>query len=327
MPNGGLLCVAFDTAPGNWLRLLVRDFERRPPPFGWRIAVGPAAAVALGLRAGRAPVEELAPDADAGCLARVLGDARCVLMAAAGWPAELALLGAARARGLRTAQYVETWYGYRRRVAPAPGWPRPDMLLLPDEVAVAEARAEGVSPVHARVVGNPVWEGILPDVPAGDRWLFIDAPVRRDYGSSLGYDEAQAWQLVVAEHRARAIPAPILFAPHPSEPGKPVPPGAEPARFSPALLADAATVFGMFSAPLVDAYLRGRRVVSVQPGAAVDMFPLSRRGLARRARDALELAAALDAPATGVDAAFRSSLDGSLARLRRATEEMFDDAA
>jgi hypothetical protein len=245
-------------------------------------------------------------------------------MAAAGWPAELRLLRAARARRLRTAQYVETWYGYRRRLAPTLEWPEPDLLLLPDEAAVAEARAEGVSSRHVRVVGNPVWEDIRPDAPVEDRWLFVDAPVRRDYESILGYDEADAWRLVAAAHRSRAVAAPILFAPHPSDPGKPVPPGAEPAHFSPGLLARVATVFGMFSAPLVDAYLRGRRVVSVQPGAKVDLFPLSRRGLVPRVRDAPELAAALDAPATGVDMAFRASLDGSLSRLRLATEEMFD---
>lgn len=327
MPDGGVLCVAFDAAPGNWLRMLAREFELRPPRFAWRMAAGPAAAAMLGPWAGGARLEPLAPDAAPACVEGVLRDARCVLMAAAGWPAELGLLRAARSRGLRTAQYVETWYGYRRRLAPAPGWPVPDMLLLPDEVALAEARAEGISAAHARFVGNPVWEGILPDAPAGDRWLFLDAPVRRDYGSSLGYDEVDAWRLVEAEHRARAIPAPILFAPHPSDPGKPVPAGAEAARFSPALLAEASTVLGMFSAPLIDAYLCGRRVVSVQPGAVADQFPLSRRGLAPRARDASELAAALDAPAAGVDAAFRSALDGSLARLRRATEEMFDDRA
>ncbi len=324
----GLLCVALDPGPGQWLHSLARDFLVRPPRFSWRLALGPRCADAFGAEfAGH-------------CLTRSLGDTATmaeavlllaasnwytggVLLAAAGWPVELAILKAARERHLRTGQYVETWYGYRRRLAPSPDWPVPDHLLLPDATAVEEAAAEGVNAAHIHIVGNPIWEDVMADRGGNDaQWLFIDAPVRRDYADSLGYDENDAWQLVAAAHRRRSIAMPILFAPHPTDVTKPIPEGAEAVHYNTSLLDRARAVFGMFSAPLIDAYLRGRRVISVQPNLRRDLNPLSRRRLIPLATDMNSLLSALNAPVPAVDATLRANLCGSLGRLRAAVEEI-----
>jgi hypothetical protein len=329
MPVGfGLLCVALDPGPGQWLHRLARDFLGRPPGFTWRMALGPRCTNAFGA------------EFDEHCMTRALGDtatmaetgsllaganwhAGGILLAAAGWPVELMLLKAARERHLRSGQYVETWYGYRRRLAPAPEWPAPDHLLLPDAAAVGEAAAEGIVAAQIHVVGNPVWEDVVADNGGNDaQWLFIDAPVRRDYADTLGYDEDDAWQLVAAEHRRRAIAMPILFAPHPTDAAKPIPEGAIAVRYQTSLLDRAGTVFGMFSAPLIDAYLRGRRVISVQPSLQHDLNPLSRRHLIPLATDAASLCSALDDRRCGVDSAFQLAMKGSLGRLRSATEEI-----
>ncbi len=249
-----------------------------------------------------------------------------ILLAAAGWPVELMLLKAARDRHLRTGQYVETWYGYRRRLAPAPDWPVPDHLLLPDAAAVGEAAGEGIEAAHIHVVGNPVWEDVVPDKEGEDtQWLFIDAPVRRDYGDSLGFGENDAWRLVAAEHARRKIGNPIMFAPHPTDTTKAVPEGAVAVSYDNSLLERIGTVFGMFSAPLIDAYLRGRRVISVQPNLRRDLNPLSRRRLVPLATDADSIRTALDLPLPGIDPLLSHALRGSLARLRAATEEIMDD--
>lgn len=324
----GLLCVALDPGPGQWLQRLARDFLARPPEFPWRLALGARCTDVFGT------------EFDEYCMTRALGDratiaeagflletanwrAGGILLAAAGWPVELMLLNAAQDRRLRIGQYVETWYGYRRRLAPGPEWPAPDHLLLPDAAAIDEAAAEGVDAAHIHVVGNPVWEDVVADSGGNEaQWLFIDAPVRRDYADSLGYDENDAWRLVAAEHRRRAVSMPILFAPHPTDAAKPVPEGAIAVRYQTSLLDRAGTVFGMFSAPLIDAYLRGRRVISVQPNLQHDLNPLSRRHLIPLATDAASLCSALDDRRYGVDSAFQLAMSGSLCRLRSATEEI-----
>jgi len=324
----GLLCVALDPGPGQWLHLLAQDLLIRPPPFPWRMALGPRCAECFGV------------EFDEHCLTRALGDslslsesvslmesknwrAGGVLLAAAGLPAELALLTAARHRQLRTGQYVETWYGYRRRLLPSAEWPAPDHLLLPDSVALSEAATEGVSATRVHIVGNPVWDGILSD-KGGDvgQWLFIDAPVRRDYADTLGYTEDASWSLVAAEHQRRDVKLPILFAPHPTDLKKTIPAGAVAVRYHLSLLNRVDTVFGMFSAPLIDAYLRGRRVISVQPNLQYDINPLSRRGLIPLVTDAETLSAALDDGCRSIDSEFQQGLKGSLGRLRMVAEEI-----
>jgi len=324
----GLLCVALDPGSGQWLWRLARDFQVRPPGFSWRLALGPRSTDVFGA--------EFAEN----CLTRTLGDtatltetvplleaanwrAGGILLAAAGWQVELALLKAARDRHLRTGQYVETWYGYRRRLAPAPDWPVPDHLLLPDAAAVDEATGQGLAAAHIHIVGNPVWEGIVADQGGDDtQWLFIDAPVRRDYGDSLGYDEDDAWRLVAAEHRRRGLAKPILFAPHPTNAAKAIPQGAIAVGYDISLLDRAGTVLGMFSAPLIDAYLRGRRVISVQPNLLRDLNPLSRRKLIPLATNHDTLGSALDDRRCAVDSTLQKALSGSLGRLRSATEEI-----
>lgn len=108
---------------------------------------------------------------------------------------------------------------------------------------------------------------LLP--PTADRkTLFIGAPARRDYGHSLGYTEATSWALAKQVQKKRPdLISDLAYAPHPEEAG---PPDAEtPCRrydFG-VLESDYGQVLGMFSTPLIEAFLAGRRAVSVQPDA------------------------------------------------------------
>jgi hypothetical protein len=138
---------------------------------------------------------------------------------------------------------------------------------------------------------------------------------------------ATAWPtldspVVAAEHRRRNMTTTILFAPHPTDAARPIPEGAIAVRYQTSLLDRAGTVFGMFSAPLIDAYLRGRRVISVQPNLRRDMNPLSRRRLIPLATNPDTLRSALDSQRCNVDSDFQLALSGSLGRLRSATEEI-----
>ena len=82
-----------------------------------------------------------------------------------------------------------------------------------------------------------------------------------------------------------------------------------------AALQQCGTVLGMFSSPMIDAYLGGRTVVSVQPNLrGQDRSPLSRHGRIARVGDAEALVAALER-APGATETLAATLRGSTDRL------------
>jgi hypothetical protein len=107
----------------------------------------------------------------------------------------------------------------------------------------------------------------------------------------------------------------LVFAAHPAQ-------TAEIERGCPygeTAIATAGTVFGMFAAPMVNALLGGRRVISLQPGAVEpDFCPLSRHGRIPRATtmDELQQALSMQAPVDPID--LRAALTGSCERWARA---------
>jgi hypothetical protein len=202
----------------------------------------------------------------------------------------------------------------------------PDRIGVIDATAVAEATAEGLPADKIVAVGQPAWEEApaLPR-PTRKRTLFLGAPVARDFGRTLGYDEWEALDVVrdVAKRRPD-LTGELLFGPHPVQRDTP------PDRLSPAsivndsmaALRDVEIVLGMFSSPMVDALLGGRKVISVQPGNVErDMCPLSRHGRIPRARDAASLERALG-EISGDGEALRRDLLGSCDRLEAAIMAM-----
>jgi len=217
------------------------------------------------------------------------------------------------------AQFVDTWLNYRRRFRNLADVGLPDRILVVDEAARAEAAAEGLPADRLRIVGHPAWEEspALPPAPRA-RVLFLGAPVARDFGRSLGYDEWDAWDVVrAAAERQPDLVARLWYGRHPEQTEVP----AE--RLGPALLhedsmallKETGTVIGMFSSPMVDAYLGGRRVISVQPGGSgPDPCPLSRHGRVPRVGTVAQLIAALRSDRSAADD-LRAALRGSGDRL------------
>src|SRR3546814_7659375 len=112
------------------------------------------------------------------------------------------------------------------------------------------AAEEGVPRTVLDPVGNPGWEGVVPLPSTTSRdVLFIDAPVRRDYGDRLGYDERDAWLLLCeAAERHPNLVGRILYAPHPEQRPSDHVTGAAVTRYDRSLLDDIETLVGMFSA-------------------------------------------------------------------------------
>jgi len=209
-------------------------------------------------------------------------------------PAERAALEWAVQRGIPTVQLIDSWYDYRRRIGMTnQSGAMSDEIWVFDDVAKADADAEGLPGERIRAVGHPAWETV-PPLPAASsaEILLIDQPVSSDMGQRLGYTETEFFDLV---RNGLGKDRPAALAMHPRRPeSDPSASGFRIARNTREAAKRCDTVIGMFSSFLIEAFLAGRRVVSVQPNAkGEDFCILSRLGLVPRVTAAADLAPAL----------------------------------
>jgi hypothetical protein len=323
-----ILFVAVETNAAAYLApLLLRWLNRAD---SWRLVAGPYANRELGRIADRVPRLETAnsPEGAAEAWRRLASDgwaADALVVSAGGHPLEFAALD--RFRGLPHAQFIDTWTNYRPRFEGPSGLSVAERIFVIDGNAAREAAEAGLPAERMVMTGQPSWESIAPLSPAPrERALFLSAPVIEGYGSSLGYSERDAWRVVCEARASRPdLLADLSFAPHPIEtmPDPHVLLGARLVRYDRALLETTGTILGMFSSPMVDAFLAGRTVVSVQPGAVgADQGPLSRHGHIARVGDAEGLVAALERPKAEGRERLAGSLRNSTDRLERAALEL-----
>ncbi len=306
----------------EYLAPLWRRWLDSTPAPGWRVALSAGARERLPhLDLEDLPVVAGEPGSVTS-LEAALGSWRpdIVLASASYCPVEEAAFRYARRRGIAVMRFIDTWYRYRDRLCTAGGvFAVPDRVLVIDEYAVAEARAEGVPGEALLTVGHPAWE-VVSRLPAADRRdvMFVSQPVARFYGDVLGYTERSAWDEFLEVARARPdLVRRILFAPHPND-DMPPPPANDLVTVVPSgrkALAEVGTVVGMFSSLLADALLAGRHVVSFQPHAVgIDMNAMGRDSFMPRARTTAELVEAL-AGESACAAELRRALAGSCDRL------------
>ena len=297
--------VLFVAAEGGAARFLLPLWQRwlqTPPAVDWRIIVGDGAAAML-RREGIVDALPILASVDrrngniAPWLVQWTPDA-LVASAGDGYALERAAVDHVRRGGCRSAQFIDTWYNYRRRFESPDGLHLPDEILVIDQNAASEAAAEGLPKGRIRAVGHPWWESFPRWRPGpSNSVLFLGLQVRRHYGHQLGYDETEMWQCVLAA----AAGAPELFQKlwygmHPEQDEASLRDlgNGELITNSMTRIGQAGAVLGAFSAPMVDAYLCGTKVISVQPHPlGPDMCPLSRHGRIDRVTSADELIKAL----------------------------------
>ena len=274
------------------------------------VAGVPAAAVLSRAGLPFVAAADLAPHNEGAWLAAVGATG---LITSTSWgenPQELGFIEAARARQIPTAAIIDFWSNYRSRFVAGTGeLILPDWIVVPDEVAAAEAVSDGLPADRLVAAGNPHLEHLLerslefgPEQRMAFREsvgvprkatlvVFASQPIRALYGETLGYTEDQVLiEVRAALERAmgwlghRAV---LAVRSHPRErdavvlsssDGVAVRPGNRGEPLAWVMAAD--LVVGMTSALLVQASLVGRRVVSVQPGlVGDDHLPTNRLGL------------------------------------------------
>ena len=298
MNTGGVLFVAAETAAANYFSPLWRRWLASPPTHSWNVILGDGAAKQVRGDFGFESLPVLAElnrhDGDAENYIRDQGPS--VLVASAGDRVafERQAVLVAREIGARTVQVIDTWYNYARRFTDFSRQELPDEIVVIDSIAREEAIAEGL-PAERLVIGGQPWLECAPRRPRAprDHVLILGAPIRRDYGDTLGYDETDIAMMVLqAMNLAPNCFARTWYGPHPEQ--SRLPEGLagemEVVADGASMLARAGTVVGAFSSPMVEAYLSGAKVISIQPGGNPhDMCPLSRHGRIPRVRSAAEL--------------------------------------
>lgn len=318
MGKSGLAVVVAETGAAVFLEPILAEWlSGRGPGIPWHIIAGPPAARRLTAVFGdRLPLAAVAStDDDVGPL--VAQSSAMLISAGRDRLMESHALRQARIGNIPSLQFVDTWYNYRLRFLRGDELVMADRVMVIDSVALADAVAEGLPREKLLVAGQPAWERVSSNLPAAScrRTLVLGSPIRELLGDSLGYDQVTCWNLVAeAAGRRPDLFSELAYAPHPDE--RWAPSGVATIRDSVSALADYGTVLGSFAAPMIDAFLGGRRVVSVQPRAVGhDPCPLSKQGLVPRAGDADQLIDAMSMPPVAPDG-LRARLAGSLAHVR-----------
>jgi len=203
---------------------------------------------------------------------------------------------------------------------------QPDAILVIDNTAISEARSEGLEEQRLHAIGHPAWENTLShNIPPANpaHIAFINQPIERHYGNSLGYTEHTAFQMLVATLLSHPdLAEKVIYCPHPDDAGENIPTGMpiEVITDGRDALFAAGTVIGMFSSLLSDAFLSGRKTISWQPGAPdAGLCSLARHDYIAFANTAEGLCKALRNPPHD-DAKLRTTLIGSTDRLQNFVE-------
>ena len=212
---------------------------------------------------------------------------------------EAMLTQAAIVTGVPSVAILDEWYYYAARFTDHAGTftHLPNVICCQDELAQAEAIAEGLPPEHLKITGSPALaetfarlhktrhmqaprpESHVPTVIFVSEQIakaFGDAPGDKGFVSSfIGYTEKSVRKDIANMLNDIGVPCRVLEKLHPNETGTVTPPThdahiewtmmAHDASLSDAMQ-DADTVIGMRSIALLEAAMRGFRPASYQPG-------------------------------------------------------------
>jgi hypothetical protein len=314
--NGQVLLVVAEAGAADFIAPLLGEWlNGQAPRFEWHVVAAPVAAKRLSATVPAAASKTtVAPDANADISPLLEGARALVASAGRSRMIETHALRSAKRRLLPSLQFVDAWNSMPYRFERGGKFEIADRVLMIDDTAIENAVALGLSRERFVAVGHPGFERapLLPETD-DNAVLVLGSPLREIMGDTLGYDQDDCLEIVAAAATKRPDLLPkLLYAAHPGE--TKMPGGIERIETSAGLLR-CATVIGSFAAPMVSAYLGGRRVVSVQPSLPLgNLFEPSRRGLVRRVSDADGLIAALEEK-TDLSGVFRDLFRASTARV------------
>lgn len=266
---GTRLFVINEAGSASFCTPLWRMWLNTPPPFEWNIIASPSAlgVIRKNFGGGAPLIAEwgIIPD---------LRDVELIISSATG----AAFEGVMSEQKIPFVQFLDTIYGVEKRLTP-----NLDTLLVIHESVVDKAQDLAK---YIRIIGHPVWEETSnhPVLKGNDSiFTFASQPISQISAlGALGYNEHIVWDMLCqAQKAAPERIKELVYLPHPSQENIPAM-GAHQRVVgndeNP--LSVGGTMFGMYTALMVDAYLSGQNVISVQPNlAGADHCILSVLGL------------------------------------------------
>ena len=185
---------------------------------------------------------------------------------------DCSLVAAAMKNNIKLIQCIEASYDYYIRIKETnQGRVFPNKLLLINRKSKKEAAKEGIHKNIIEAVGHPGWENIRFNKNQNYKnILFINQPLESDFGSSLGFTEDDVWCMVYSIFKKNKNDFDNLFwAPHPRDKSlislkefKKV----KIVKNVNKALEVSGIVVGIYSNLLVNAFLLGKKVISIIPG-------------------------------------------------------------
>ena len=173
---------------------------------------------------------------------------------------------------IKLIQCIEASYDYYIRIKETnQGRVFPNKLLLINRKSKKEAAKEGIHKNIIETVGHPGWENIRFNKNQNYKnILFINQPLENDFGSSLGFTEADAWCMVYSIFKKNKNDFDNLFwAPHPRDKSLISLKEFKKVKIVKNInkaLEVSGIVVGIYSNLLVNAFLLGKKVISIIPG-------------------------------------------------------------
>lgn len=171
-------------------------------------------------------------------------------------------------------QFIDTFYDVEERLKGSSNQAsRPSSIWVLDDVIAEKLDFENVV-----VVGHPVWEMALDkpkNVQKDRKVVFAAQPISEVFqlSDALGYDEQVIWaQLCNIQKQYPYLISELIYAPHPAQKHLPELSG-ENCRFlndSECAILAGEYMVGMYSAIMVEAHLRGQKVISYQPNLSCE---------------------------------------------------------
>ena len=186
---------------------------------------------------------------------------------------------------IKTLQFFDTSYDFKKKLIQTNGnYTFPDAFLFIDKKSLSDFKKEIKNNFEYHIVGHPVFEDIQLLQYKFDKssLAFINQPIRYDIGNRLNFDEKYVWNELKAIQKDNNNIKSIFYKPHPRE--KIQKRQNENNKF---LINNLnkfnGIIVGMFSSLMIELFLKGKYVISLQPSKLSNFCYLSSRNFIKKA--------------------------------------------
>lgn len=219
----------------------------------------------------------------------------CVVASATGKKIENLITEKALKLNIPCIQFVDNIYGWKNRITYKKRTIYPTNFLVINKQCYNLAKKDGIPENSIKISGHPAWESIKNVYFRNNKnTLFIGSPINEIYKNRLGYNEKEVWDICIkASIRYPNLIYNIKYLLHPGQKK----PSYVKKKFIIKNIKNNffyGQIIGIFSSYLTEAYLQGKKVISIQPKInREDKWIISRFYKERTVKDYKQLIKAL----------------------------------